>query len=177
MIESSTGRSSLGSGIGHIASPAAAAASRTRVRKSSSLPMTAAVLPRATTWAPVSVATSTIASGEVSLARAMHVTQHHPTLGIGVEDLDRLAAAHRHDVARALGRGARHVLGEAQVAGHRHGQAELGDGEDGAGDRGRPGHVALHRQHAAAGLMHRPPESKVMPLPTRAIVAFGRAGE
>jgi hypothetical protein len=28
-----------------------------------------------------------------------------------------------------------------------------------------------------AGLMHRPPESKVMPLPTKAIEAFGRAGE
>ena len=27
-----------------------------------------------------------------------------------------------------------------------------------------------------AGLMHRPPESKVMPLPTKAMDALGRAG-
>ena len=71
-----------------------------------------------------------------------------PALGVGVEHLDGRAAAHRHDVARALGRAARHVLGEAEVAGDGDRQAELGDGEDRAGDGGGAGHVGLHRQHA-----------------------------
>ena len=125
-----------------------AAASRTRVRKSSSLPMTAAVLASATTCAPVRVAMSTMASGLRLRGQGDAVTEDHAALGVGVEHLDGRAAAHRHDVARALGRGARHVLGQAEVAGDGDGQTELGDGEHGAGDRGRAGHVALHRQHA-----------------------------
>ena len=67
---SSLARSSTGSGIGQAPSPAAPAASTTRVRKASSLAMTPAMsVPSATTWAPVSVAMSTTQSGCFSLAR------------------------------------------------------------------------------------------------------------
>ncbi len=61
---------SFGNGIGHAASPAPSAAARTVSRKASSLAMIAATrAPRATIWAPVRVAMSTMASGLDSLAR------------------------------------------------------------------------------------------------------------
>ena len=47
------------------------------------------------------------------------VTEDHAALGVGVEDLDGGAVAHRHDVTGTLGGAARHVLGEAEVAGDR----------------------------------------------------------
>jgi hypothetical protein len=64
-------RSSSGSGIGHIASPARPAAAATPSRTSSELDMIAEVrLPSATSCAPVSVAMSMTRSGLSSLARA-----------------------------------------------------------------------------------------------------------
>ena len=71
-VDSIEARSSTGSGIGHICSPAAPAAATIAARRSSSLDMTAEVrLPSATSWAPVSVATSMSTSGLSSQARTM----------------------------------------------------------------------------------------------------------
>ena len=90
--------------------------------------------------------------GVLLAGEADAVAEHHPALGVGVEDLDAGAVAHDDDVARALRGAARHVLGEAEVAGDRDGQVELGGGEDRPGDRGRARHVALHRDHAGGRL-------------------------
>ena len=89
---------------------------------------------------------STMSVGLLLAARTSPSAEHHAPLGVGVEDLDGRAAADGDDVARALRAGAEHVLGQAEVAGDLDGQAELGDGEDGGGDGGGAGHVALHRQ-------------------------------
>ena len=154
MGESSSARSSSGSGIGHIASPAASAAS-----------------------------THAGAEGVVVAHDGRGVGAERDDLGAGEggDVDDRVGRASRRrgampspstmrpsasvlrtstvvpprivdDVARALGGAARHVLGQAEVAGDRDRQAELGDGEHGRGDRGRAGHVALHRHHAGGRL-------------------------
>ena len=69
---SSAARRSCGSGMGHIGSPASVPIAATISRRESSLAITAATrLPSAIICAPVSVAMSMIASGWLSLARAM----------------------------------------------------------------------------------------------------------
>ena len=55
------------------------------------------------------------------------VGQHEPALGVGVEHLDRRPAVVMDDVTGPLRGAARHVLGEAEVAGDGHRQSELGD--------------------------------------------------
>ncbi len=63
--------SSAGSGIGQACSPARRAASTTALHTSSSLPITPLIRgPSATSWAPVSVATSISRSGESCPDRA-----------------------------------------------------------------------------------------------------------
>ena len=52
-------------------------------------------LPSATSWAPVSVATSMMTSGASSVGPGQGVAQDEPALGVGVEHLDGLAAVRR----------------------------------------------------------------------------------
>ena len=80
------------------------------------------------------------------------VGEDHAALGVGVEDLDGHAVAHGDDVTGALCVAAGHVLGEAEVAGDRDVELELGGGDDGRGHGGGAGHVGLHRRHAGGGL-------------------------
>ncbi|EAP98769.1 hypothetical protein JNB_01335 [Janibacter sp. HTCC2649] len=80
------------------------------------------------------------------------VTEDHAPLGVGVDDLDGRAVAHRHDVTGTLGGAARHVLGEAEVAGDGHRATQFSGGDDRGCNRGGAGHVGLHGEHAAGRL-------------------------
>ena len=80
------------------------------------------------------------------------VAQHQPALGVGIEDLDRLARHRGDDVARACGRTRRHVLGGRDD--HRQVDLELHlrHGLQGAEHRARAGHVVLHLVHIGGRL-------------------------
>ncbi len=80
------------------------------------------------------------------------VAEQHPALGVGVGDLDGLAAVHRDDVAGTHRGAGDHVLGHRGVGGDLDREAEAGDGEGRCDHGGRAGHVALHADHAAGRL-------------------------
>ena len=80
------------------------------------------------------------------------VRHDQPALGIGVEDLDGLAAEHGEHVGRALGGAGGHVLGDAEPGGRLDGQAEAGDGQHAVKDDGGARHVGLHVAHAEGRL-------------------------
>ena len=73
--------------------------------------------PSATMIAPVSVARSIMKRGlNFSRAYVQRVGEHQAPLGVGVDDLDRLAGHRGQDVARPDGAAARHVLDQADHA-------------------------------------------------------------
>ena len=150
-------RSSSGSGIGHMASPARPAAATTASRSASSLAMTPAIRgPSATSWAPVSVATSTTGVGRV-LDRTGPARRPAPAaLGVGVEHLDGLAAVDGDDVGRALRAAARHVLGHRQVADDVHRGPSAAMACSAPSDRRRAAHVGLHGLHRLGRLQRQP---------------------
>ena len=75
------------------------------------------------------------------------VGEHEPALGVGVDDLDRLAVGGREDVAGPERVAARHVLRRGDDGEHAHREAELGDRADALDHGGAAGHVALHVLH------------------------------
>ena len=89
---------------------------------------------------------------EALLAVPHHIAQYEAALGVGVDDLDRLAGIAGHHVAGALGRAAGHVLDQADQPHHVHLRLAPGQGRHGADDRPGAGHVPLHVLHAARGL-------------------------
>ena len=141
-------RSSSGSGIGQIglAGPAGGVDHRVAERVVVGHHAGRPRCPSATICAPVSVATSMSTSGESGRRPGEGVGEHQPSLGVGVEHLDGLAAVHREHVGRALGGPARHVLGERQVADHAHRQAERRRSPHRGQHRGGAAHVGLHRR-------------------------------
>src|SRR4051812_22067599 len=85
----------------------------------------------------------------VLLARADHrVGQDQPAFGVGVEHLDRLAAAHGENVRRADGLPARHVLRHRRPPDDVDRRLEPGHGAQRGDDRSRSAHVGLHPLHA-----------------------------
>ena len=102
-----------------------------------------------------------------------------------LNDLDRLAAPDRQHVAEAHRLARRHVVGAHQVAGHGRRAAERPQRDHRAEDRGRAGHVLLHREmHRvgrleadAAGVVHDPlaDEREVAGRRGRLAVGAGRA--
>ena len=102
--------------------------------------------------APVSVARSMIAAAPSSHASDERVGEDQPTLGVGVEHLDRLAVADLQHVARTDRGAARHVLDQRHVRVHLVLHAELGERGHRGDHRGAARHVGLHRLHAAGGL-------------------------
>ena len=126
---------------------------------------------------PVRVATSTIRSGFCSVARDQRVGEHQPPLGVGVEHLDGGAAVHGEHVAGPHRRAGHHVLGHRGERGDLDRQPEPRDRER---RLRRPRRRRPCRTSSSfmpdAGLMVRPPESKVMPLPTSARWATGAVG-
>ena len=120
---------------------------------------------------------SMMASGSSSAARRQGVGQHQAPLGVGVEDLDAGAVAGDEHVAGVDGGTARHVLGGRHPADDPHRQLELGGGDGGRDHRGRarPCRSSWSSSRRAV-FRDSPPESKVMPLPTRATVGPGCAG-
>ena len=93
---------------------------RTWSTSASSLPITPATcVPRARMQAPVRVAMSTIASARLLGRQHQRVGHDQPALGVGVDHLDRRAAADRDHVAERHRRARRHVVGAHQVAGDR----------------------------------------------------------
>jgi len=75
------------------------------------------------------------------------VGEHQPTLGVGVDHLDRLAVHRLHYIAGARRRAARHVFDEAKQAAHALPDAEPRDRRDRPEHRRRAGHVVFHFFH------------------------------
>ena len=108
--------------------------------------------PSATTTAPVSVATSTIASAPSSTASDERVGENEPAFGVGVQHLDGLAVADGQHVAGPHGSAARHVLHERHVGHHTCLDPEIAQRRHGGDHRRGARHVGLHRFHAAGRL-------------------------
>ena len=119
--------------------------------------------------APVSVARSRTRSRFLLDGITQGIGQDQPALGVGVQDLDGLAVAHRQDVAELHGPAAGHVLGEGEVASEIHGKPEPWRWP--ASPPPRPPRRSCRSSCLPSmrlGLRHRPPESNVTPLPTSA---------
>ena len=72
------------------------------------------------------------------------VGEHEAALGVGVQDLDRLAVHGVDHVAGLGGGAARHILGAGRHGRHVHGRPQAGDRLHGPEYRGGAGHVGLH---------------------------------
>ena len=81
-----------------------------------------------------------------------HIGQDQPPFGIGVEDLDRLAAAGSQHVAQLIGVAAKHVFHQPREADHIHRQLQQGDGLHRAEHGCGACHVAFHGLHAVGRL-------------------------
>jgi len=124
---------------------------------------------RATRWAPVSVATSTIASGLTSTARLSPSARMRRPIRVGIQDLDGHAVADREHVP-----GLRCTI-TRQVLGHRCDRCDLDFErkrlamEIAAITIAAPVMSVFIAIMASPDLRESPPESKVTPLPTSAI--------
>ncbi len=119
----------------------------TSSRQPSSLPMTPAIRePRATIWAPVRVATSTIASGSSAPQRTRaSIITRRPSASVFRTSTVRAAVGGDH-VAGPLSGAAGHVLRDRQVGGHPRGsRGPRSRGPPPAPPRPRP--CPLHRDH------------------------------
>src|SRR5699024_8182536 len=105
--------------------------------------------------------------GLVGVGVGEGIGEHQAALGVGVRDLDPLAAAHREHVAGTLRRRPGHVLGQRQPGGDPDRQTEIGDAEESLDDRADPAISDFMSSMLLAGLREMPPESKVIPLPTK----------
>ena len=127
-------------------------------------------VPKVRIAAPVSVAMVTIASTPSSTARTMPVGHDEAALGVGVDDLDGLAAADRQHVAEPGRRPGRHVVGAHEVAGDGRPAAEVAQRRPSR--RGSPRRPTCRASSAACiasdGLRLMPPASYMIPLPTSA---------
>ena len=173
---SSLARRCAGRGMGHRASPARAAASTTS-RRRAGVPMTAPTRsPRATIWAPVRVATSMTASGPSWTARARASARtRRPSASVFVTS----TVVPSYMVMMSLGRWAPPpgmFSASASQASTRTASSWR------AAARTTPRTVAAPAMSdfisgmEAGCLRDRPPESKVMPLPTRATRERARRG-
>ena len=108
-----------------------------------------------------------MASGSGSARQRQPVGEDQTALGVGVEHLDgaplRMVSTSPGLVARTPGMFS--VVGAMAVTRTRTPSSPQAPhrGQDGGG----PAHVGLHGDHAVGRLEGQPPESKVMPLPTR----------
>ncbi len=160
---------STGSGSGHICSPARSAAAPTASRAWSDVDITPAMRsPRATMHAPVSVATSTMRSGSSSLARAMpSPSTRRPSASV----LRTSTVRPPYMVSTSEGRiavpdgmfSARHAYAVTRICGFVRAIATIAPSTAAA-----PLMSHFIVIMPSAGLMERPPESNVMPLPTSA---------
>ena len=80
------------------------------------------------------------------------VGEHEPSLGVGVDDLDRLAVRGAEDVAGPERVAAGQVLGGGEGGDRAHRRAERGERADPVQRPGAAGHVALHVLHPAGRL-------------------------
>ena len=110
-----------------------------------------------------------MASGPSSLASDQRVGQDQPALGVGVEHLDRLAVADLEDVADPGGVAARACCRSSggRRPPSRRG-ASSGTADIAAMTAAAPPMSLFIVTMPSVVLMERPPESKVMPLPTSA---------
>ena len=89
---------------------------------------------------------------EAFLRIPKHIGQHEPPLGIGIDDLDRVALHGFHDIARTLGAAVGHVLDQTdQTDDIGPGAAQRQRAHDARDDTGAP-HVHGHLLHAGGGL-------------------------
>ena len=103
--------------------------------------------------APVSVARSTMNFGlKRCAAYQMHVGQHEPAFGVGIDDLDRLARHRFDDVAGTLRIAVRHILDQPDDADGVHLCLARGKRLHQSDDAGGARHVALHVLHAGSRL-------------------------
>ena len=102
--------------------------------------------------APVSVAMSTRCVAPICFAYHKRIAENQPALGVGVDDLHRLARCALQDIAGPDGAAAGHVLGDRNHADDTDRRLQFGDGAHGTRDRGAAGHVVLHPIHVRRGL-------------------------
>ena len=89
---------------------------------------------------------------ELAHRPGQHVGKDQPALGIGVDDLDRLAFQGLVHIAGSICLCTGHVLGRTHDGMNLDGKLEPRGSEHDAEGRGGPGHVALHVHHRARGL-------------------------
>ena len=124
--------------------------------------------PSATSWAPVRVAMSTMASADSSPARTIaSAMTSRPSASVFMH-LDRLAAAHRQHVGRP-DRACRYGMFSAIATQPTTliGSLSWAAARSVAMTAAAPPMSAFIHSIAVGGLSDRPPESNVMPLPTR----------
>ena len=101
---------------------------------------------------PVSVARSSTCVAPSRRDVPERVGEHEPALGVGVDDLDRLAVRGAEDVAGPERVAAGQVLGGGEDGDRAHRSAERGERADPVQRPGAAGHVALHVLHPAGRL-------------------------
>ena len=85
---------------------------------------------------------------EAALGVGERVGQHQSPFRVGVEDFDGLSRQGFEHIVGTDGIAARHILDQPDHAHRIDPRLALGQRHHGAGDGGRPAHVALHAHHA-----------------------------